>query len=182
MIPAQSNRNHVLHLIHELQKQPRLPKAAFTDLKSLLDGGLLTIKKRSLVFIISDFISAPGWERPLSLLHKRHEVLSVRLWDPREVDLPDIGPVWVEDAETGEQLYVDTHDPKFRTQFAAEVQRREAALNTTFHHVGVEPWSISTADDLVRAIARFAAVRKQYRHRRTESVPQLVHGSTNKWW
>ncbi len=71
-----------------------------------------SIKKRSLVFVLSDFISAPGWERTLSLLKQRHEVLAIRLWDPREVELPDVGPVWMEDAETGEQLYVDTHDPQ----------------------------------------------------------------------
>ena len=112
VIPAQSSRNHVLRLINDLLNQPRLPKAAFTDLKSLLEAGLMTIKKRSLIFVISDFISAPGWERPLSLLNQRHEVLAVRLWDPREVELPDVGPVWMEDAETGEQLYVDTHDPQ----------------------------------------------------------------------
>lgn len=97
-------------MLNDLLKQPHLPGAAFTDLKSMLDGGLLTIKKRSLVFILSDFISAPGWERSLSILKQRHEVLAVRLWDPREVELPDVGPVWMEDAETGEQLYVDTHD------------------------------------------------------------------------
>ena len=69
------------------------------------------------MFVISDFISAPGWERPLSLLNQRHEVLAVRLWDPREVELPDIGLVLMEDAETGEQLYVDTHDHSFRQRF-----------------------------------------------------------------
>ena len=69
IIPAKGGRSHVLHLIHELLKQPRLPKAAFTDLKAMLEGGLFSIKKRSLVFVVSDFISAPGWERALSLLN-----------------------------------------------------------------------------------------------------------------
>ena len=109
-IPARGGRIQVLRLINDLLKQPRLPRAPFTDLTPLLEGGLNAIKRRSLVFIISDFISAPGWERPLSLLNQRHEVLAVRLWDPREVELPDIGPIVMEDAETGEQLYVDTHD------------------------------------------------------------------------
>ena len=108
----------VLRLVNDLLKQPRLPRAPFTDLTPLLEGGLHAIKRRSLVFVISDFISAPGWERPLSLLNQRHEVLAMRLWDPREVELPDIGPIVMEDAETGEQLYVDTHDRKFRQRFA----------------------------------------------------------------
>ena len=109
-IPARGGRIQVLRLINDLLKQPQLPQAPFTDLSPLLEAGLHGIKRRSLVFIISDFISAPGWERPLSLLNQRHEVLAIRLWDPREMELPDVGPIIMEDAETGEQLYVDTHD------------------------------------------------------------------------
>src|SRR5437588_421000 len=106
-IPARSGRVQVLRLINDLLKQPQLPRAPFTDLSPLLQAGLGGIKRRSLVFVISDFISAPGWERPLSLLNQRHEVVAIRLWDPREVELPDIGPIIMEDAETGEHLYVD---------------------------------------------------------------------------
>jgi uncharacterized protein (DUF58 family) len=113
------------------------------------------------VFIVSDFICAPGWERALSLLNQRHEVLAVRLWDRREVELPDIGPVIMEDSETGEQLYVDTHDKKFRTRFAEAARRRETGLNEAFKHAGVDALSLSTEEDLVRAIVGFAALRKQ---------------------
>src|SRR5207244_3427310 len=98
-------------------KQPALDSAPFTDLSPLIQGGLGAIKQRSLIFIVSDFICAPGWERPLSLLNRRHEVVAVRLYDPGENDLPDIGMVLMEDSETGEQLYVDTHDKAFRRQF-----------------------------------------------------------------
>jgi hypothetical protein len=97
-------------------------------LAALLKGGLHSIKKRSLVFVVSDFISTPGWERTLSLLSQRHEVIAIRLWDPREMDLPDIGPIVMEDAETGEQLYVDTHDKKFRQRFREAAQQREACV------------------------------------------------------
>ena len=130
-IPARGGRIQVLRLINDLLRQPRLTHAPFTDLSPLLQGGLNAIKQRSLVFIISDFISAPGWERPLSLLNQRHEVLAVRLIDPREIDLPDIGPIMMEDAETGEQLYVDTHDRKFRARFAEAARQREAAVDRT---------------------------------------------------
>ncbi len=163
LIPARGGRMHVLRLINDLLKQPPLPRAPFTNLTPLLEGGLNAIKRRSLVFVISDFISAPGWERPLSLLNRRHEVLAVRLRDPREVDLPDIGPIIMEDAETGEQLYVDTHDRKFRAQFALATQRREAALSEAFRHAGVDMMSLSTEEDLVRAIVRFATLRQQRR-------------------
>jgi uncharacterized protein (DUF58 family) len=159
-IPARGGRNQVLLLINELLKQPRLPHAPFTNLTPLLEGGLNAIKKRSLVFIISDFICTPGWERTLNLLNRRHEVLAIRLWDPREAELPDIGPVIMEDSETGEQLYVDTHDKGFRRRFAEAARRREADLGQAFKHAGVDMLSLSTEDDLVRALVRFATLRQ----------------------
>ena len=162
-IPARGGRMQVLRLVNDLLKQPRLPQAPFTDLTPLLKGGLNAIKKRSLVFIISDFICEPGWERVLKLLHQRHEVIAVRLWDPREVELPDLGPIIMEDAETGEQLYVDTHDRQFRLKFQEAARLREAALNQAFKQSGVDVLSLSTGEDLVRAIVRFAMLRKQRR-------------------
>jgi uncharacterized protein (DUF58 family) len=162
-IPAKGGRVQVLRIVNDLLKQPQLPRAPFTSLAPLLEAGLHTIKRRSLIFIISDFISAPGWERALNLLNQRHEVLAIRLWDPREVELPDIGPIIMEDAETGEQLYVDTHDTKFRQAFQAAAQRREAALNEAFKRSGVDALSLSTEEDLVRAIVRFATLRQRRR-------------------
>ncbi len=162
-IPARGGRIHVLRLVNDLLKQPRLPKAPFTNLTPLLEAGLNSIKRRSLVFIISDFISAPGWERPLNSLTRRHEVLAIRLWDPREVELPDIGPIMMEDAETGEQLYVDTHDRRFRRRFQEAARRRAADLNEAFKRSGVDALSLSTEEDLVHAIVRFAALRQQRR-------------------
>jgi uncharacterized protein (DUF58 family) len=162
-IPARGGRNQVLLLASSLLKQPHLPHAPFTNLAPLLEGGLNAIKKRSLVFIISDFISAPGWERPLGLLSQRHEVLAVRLWDPREINLPDIGPVVIEDAETGEQLTVDTSDRKFRARFEEAARRRETMLAEAFKHAGVDMLSLSTEEDMVHALVRFASMRKQRR-------------------
>ena len=162
-VPARGGRLQVLRLIKDLLKQPRLSNTSFTNLKLLLEGALNSIKRRSLIFIISDFISEPGWERPLSLLNQRHEVLAIRLWDPREVELPDVGMIMMEDAETGEQLFVDTHDPKFRKRFAEVAKRREDELKTAFKRAGVDALSLSTEEDLVRAIVRFAKQRRQYR-------------------
>ena len=164
VIPAKGGRIQVLRLINDMLNQPQLPRAPFTDLKPLLDSGLYSIKKRSLVFIVSDFISTPGWEKPLNLLSRRHEVIAVRVTDPSEERLPDVGLVVMEDAETGEQIYVDTHDRKFRLRFEQASQKREAALTDTFKQAGVEVLSLSTEDDLVRAIVRFANARKQRAH------------------
>jgi uncharacterized protein (DUF58 family) len=162
-IPARGGRLQVLRIINDLLKQSHLAGGSTTDLRPLIQGALNTIKKRSLVFIVSDFISQPGWERPLSLLNQRHEVLAIRLWDPREIDLPDIGPVILEDAETGEQLYVDTHDRRFRARFKDAVKRREVAFIESARQAGVDILPLSTDDDLVRAIVRFAGLRKQRR-------------------
>jgi uncharacterized protein (DUF58 family) len=162
-IPARGGRLQVLRLVNDLLRQPAAPRSNTTDLAPLLLGGLHMVKRRSLVFVISDFISQPGWERPLSLLSQRHEVLAIRLWDPSELNMPDIGPVVMEDAETGEQLYVDTHDPRFRAQFHQAGLQREAQLNQAFQKSGVDVLSLSTEEDLVKAIVRFAALRKQRR-------------------
>jgi uncharacterized protein (DUF58 family) len=159
-IPARGGRNHVLRLIDDLIKHPRLTAAPFTDLTPLLETGQRAIKRRSLIFLISDFISAPGWERSLNALNRRHEVVAVRLFDPREVELPDIGPLLMDDAETGEQLYVDTHDRKFRRRFEEAARLRGMALKDAFARSGVEAVSLSTDDDLVRAIVRMAALRR----------------------
>ena len=162
-IPARGGKMQVLRLINDMLNQPRLSHAPFTNLKLFLNGALNSIKRRSLVFVISDFISEPGWEKPLSLLNQRHEVLAIRLWDPREVELPDIGVVVMEDAETGEQLHVDTHDRKFRQRFQDAAQQREAALSESFKRAGVDALSLSTEEDLVRAIVRFAKQRQKRR-------------------
>jgi uncharacterized protein (DUF58 family) len=162
-IPARGGRMQVLRLVNDLLKQPQLPRAPFTDLSPLIAGSLNAIKRRSLVFIISDFISAPGWERPLRLLGKRHEVIAVRLWDAREMQLPDVGPLILQDAETGEQMYVDTHDRRFRLRFEEAARKREAELDQAFKQAGVDVLPLSTEDDLVRAILRFAALRRSRR-------------------
>lgn len=162
-IPAGSGRNHLLRLIDDLLRQPRLSAAGLTDLGSFLEAAYRAIRRRSLVFIVSDFISSPGWERPLHLLAARHEVVAVRLFDPREVELPDVGPVIVEDAETGEQLYVDTHDAGVRRRFGEAAARREAELESAFGRAGVDAIALSTDEDLVAAIVRIAEARRRRR-------------------
>jgi uncharacterized protein (DUF58 family) len=161
VIPVGGGKLQVLQIINELLRQPKLQHAPATNLNTLLETALRTIRRRSLVFIISDFFSAPGWEKPLGVLTQRHEVLAVRLSDPRETQLPDIGPIIFEDAETGEQLYLDTHDKKFRKRFVDASQRREYDLNLAFRRAGVDVLPLSTEDDLVHEIVRFATMRKQ---------------------
>ncbi len=160
VIPARSGRPQVLRLINDLLCQPPLARAPLTELAPLLTAALHTVKRRSLIFLLSDFISAPGWERGLTLLNQRHEVLALRLSDPRERDLPDIGQVLLEDAETGEMLYVDTHDRRFRERFRAAAAQREAATVAALRRAGVDGLALSTDDDLVAVLVRFAALRR----------------------
>ncbi len=163
VVPVGSGRNHVLRLVEDLLRQPQLPSAPFTDLTPLLEQAHRSIRRRSVVIVLSDFISTPGWERPLSLLNGRHEILAVRLLDPREVDLPDVGAVILQDAETGEQLYVDTGDPHFRRRFREAADARESDVAAAFRRAGVEAVALSTEDDLVRAIVRMATMRHRRR-------------------
>jgi uncharacterized protein (DUF58 family) len=160
-VPARGGRLQVLRLVNDLLRRKPLAKAPFTDLTPLLTTALNALKKRALIFVVSDFICAPGWERPLTLLSRRHEVLAIRLWDRRETELPDMGVVLMEDAETGEQIYVDTHDKRFRERFRAAAEQRAQTLNETFKRAGVDVLALSTEDDLVQAIVRFAALRKR---------------------
>lgn len=163
LIPTRGGRNQVLRIVNDLLKQPRATHAPETDLLPLLGNGLNVIKRRSLIFIISDFISTPGWERLLSIMNQRHEVIAVNLFDPREYDLPDVGLIMMEDAETGEQIFVDTHDKRFRQRFADEARKRKETLTQVFKRTGVDVLPLSTEDDLVRAIIKFAELREQRR-------------------
>jgi uncharacterized protein (DUF58 family) len=164
-IPVGSGRNQVLRLVEELLREPRLEATPITELGALLEAAHRRIRRRSLVVLISDFIGEPGWERPLELLNRRHELLAVRLVDPREVELPNVGPVMMHDAETGEQLYVDTADAGFRRRFRAAADARQAAVEAALARARVETVTLSTDDDLVRAIVRMAHERRIRRRR-----------------
>jgi uncharacterized protein (DUF58 family) len=161
VIPARSGRRHVLQLLDRMQKRPAPKRRAPTDLRELLDVAAHTIRRRSLVFVVSDFISVPGWPRLLGVLAHRHEVVAVRVCDPLESELPDLGLLTFTDAETGEQLFVDTHDRGFRKRFAALAAKREDALRAAFAESGVDALELATDADLVDEIRRFMSLRKR---------------------
>jgi uncharacterized protein (DUF58 family) len=161
VVPARAGRRHVLHLLHRLLTRPARDLSAATNLRDLLRTAFQLIPRRSLVFVVSDFISAPGWSEPLAHLAQRHEILAVRLYDPLEMELPDLGLLVVQDAETGEQLFVDTHDRTFRARFTDAAERRETALRAAFADAGVDALELSTDGDLVDTLLRFAELRKQ---------------------
>ena len=161
VIPAKSGRRHVLHILHSMLTRAERTRSGATDLRVLLQTAFALVARRSLIFVVSDFMSAPGWQEALARLSLRHEVVAVRLYDPLEMELPDLGLVTVQDAETGEQVLVDTHDKRFRKRFAFIAEQREKALRTAFRQAGVDALELSTNDDLVDAILRFADLRKR---------------------
>ncbi len=160
VIPAGGGRRHVLHILQRMLDRPPPTRARGTDLREFLDAGARLIPRRSLVFVVSDFISVRGYADALARLAQRHEVIAVRVHDPLESMLPDLGLLTIQDAETGEQVFVDTHDRAFRKRFEQAAQRREAALRRAFVDAGVDALELSTDADLADAILRFAGMRK----------------------
>ena len=141
--------------------QPGNASGRQTDLAALLTRAEALLRRRSMVFVLSDFISAPGWSAPLGRLARRHEVLAVRLFDPLELALPDIGLLTVEDAETGEQLEIDTQDAGFRQRFEALASQHESRLREQLTQAGVDALELATGDDLLDALLRCVALRRQ---------------------
>ncbi len=168
--PSERERKQQLKLLQrqqQLQERPvskalpRTGNATATHLADLLQAAANLIKRRSTVFVVSDFISEPGWEHPLGTLSIRHEVVAVRLLDPLELDLPDLGLLPIRDAETGEQILVDTHDRGFRKRFVRIAAQREAELRESLARAGVDALELSTDGELIDAIARFTDLRKR---------------------
>jgi uncharacterized protein (DUF58 family) len=161
VIPARGGRRQVLHLLHRMSTRPEGARSRGTHLGDLLTHALSIVPRRSLMFVVSDFISEPGWGKALGHLAKRHETIAVRLYDPLERMLPDLGMVIVEDSETGEQLFVDTHDRGFRRRFGEAAERRENEVRDALVSAGVDALELATDDDIPGAIMRFADLRKR---------------------
>ncbi|WP_434802291.1 DUF58 domain-containing protein, partial [Paracidovorax cattleyae] len=132
-----------------------------TELHRLLDSAAPVLRRRSTVFVVSDFLSAPGWEKPLAQLAQRHDVVAVRLLDPLEMALPDVGVLHLRDPETGEHLTVDTRDRAFRQRFARLAAERETALRSALARAGADTLELATDDDLLDALVRFMELRGQ---------------------
>ncbi len=170
LMPPRASRLHVLELLQRMRApRPAAPDGAAspgaassgTALATLLNAAASTIQRRSLVFVVSDFISQPGWAEALARLSRRHDVVAVRLWDPMEMELPDVGLVTVQDAETGEQLFIDAADPAFRERYARIAQEQETALLQGLASSGADVLELATDDDLLAALMRFADLRRQ---------------------
>ena len=161
IIAPRCDRRHVLHLLHRLRHRPILGTVGPTKLEVLLGRAAETIKQRSTVFLVSDFISEPGWEKPLAQLAQRHDVVAVQVRDPLEHTLPDLGLMTMEDPETGEQVFVDTSDKGFRARFETLAAERDESLRKTFARLGVDRLTLATDQSLLNNLVRFSQARKR---------------------
>ncbi len=162
-IPARGGRLQLLQILSAIAQHR--PTQATTDLKQVLTDAGHVIRRRSLVFVVSDFISGEGWEKSLTTLAMRHDVVAVRLVDPLEMRMPDLGFMTFQDAESGEQLFVDTNSRDFQNRFAVLADARESALRGFFEKAGVDVLELGTEDDVLDALLRFADMRKQSQRR-----------------
>jgi uncharacterized protein (DUF58 family) len=166
VIPPRTGRDQILRITRDLTRPPATGKIGrTTDLSAMFRlAAATTVRRRSLIFLMSDFIGDPGWERDLTRLTHRHEVVVIRVVDPAELDLPDLGVILVEDAETGEQLLVDTSDPLLRSRLATQVGAREDAVAAAMRKAGVDAHRITTDQDLLAALV--SMVQRSGRERR----------------
>jgi uncharacterized protein (DUF58 family) len=163
LVPVGIGRAHLLRLVTCLRDEPRRDGAGRTDLAAALAQIRAFAQRRSLILIISDFLVPDGWQVALGPLAHRHEVVAVRLRDPREAEIPDVGLIAFEDPETGGQLVVDTGDRRLRERFAEAAAGQDERIRAELVRRGVDQLVLSTADDLGPALVRFLGARKYRR-------------------
>lgn len=157
-IAPKKGRLHILRLIREmLYYEPRRRR---TDLAAAIQYLNRVITRRAVVFLISDFLS-PDFTRPLAVAGKRHDLVAVPILDPREEMLPNVGIVTLEDAETGEQIEINTSDSTVRNAYAALEARRWDAMRKTLMSRGIDIITLRTNEDYIRALRAFFEKRER---------------------
>jgi len=159
-IPPKKGSRHVLRVIREILSFQ--PGRAGTDIAQALDYVGRVQAKRAVVFLISDF-QAEGFERALRVLGRRHDMIAVTIGDPRELSLPDVGLLELEDAETGEVVLIDTGDPEVRRQYERLGRETASKLAGIFRSMGVDQIEIRTGRDYVRDLIKFFKKRERRR-------------------
>ena len=159
-IPPKKGVSHVLRVIRELLGFE--PQQVRTDIAEALDYLGRVTTKRCVVFLISDF-QGEGFEKPMRVLGRRHDLVALTVIDPREVRMPNVGLVELEDAETGEIVLIDTGSIKVRTRYERLGRDRSGHLKELFASMGVDQIEISTGEDYVRDLVRFFLARERRR-------------------
>ncbi len=150
-IPPQKGKKHVLYIIRELLSfQPQSKK---TDIQGALQYLTNAIKKRCTTFVISDFISQ-DFSKSLVIANRKHDICALQIYDKRETTLPSVGLIKMKDAETDEDLWVDTSDKRVRQAYEKHWRERQETLKQYFNQSGVDSISIATDDDYVKALMK----------------------------
>lgn len=155
-VPPRKGRSHVLRVLRELLYHE--PQGTGTDIGMALGYLTRVIRRRAVVFVVSDFFGA-DYRKPLSVAGRRHDVVAVRIADPRERELPAVGYVELEDAETGDRIVVDTADPAFREAFDRESRTRREAAEKMFRSLKVDFVDIQTDEPYFDPLSRFFRLR-----------------------
>ena len=168
IVPAGTGRRHALRIGAELARpadaRPGVGRyGSTTDLAAMLDAAAKLARRRALIVVISDFIGDGDWGRSLLRLTPRHEVVALRVTDVADDELPDAGLVVIEDAETGEQLVIDSGDPLLRARLRAGVEERDARLAAGMRRAGVPIHRIGTDADLATALIEVIASTQRRR-------------------
>ncbi|MEV5560731.1 DUF58 domain-containing protein [Nonomuraea wenchangensis] len=157
VVPPGTSRRHALRIAAELERTATSGAGATTDLAAMLDAAGRLARRRALVVVLSDFIGEGDWERSLQRLARRHEVVALRITDAADDVLPEAGLIVVEDAETGEQLVVDSADPLLRVRLREAVDDREARLAAGMRRARVPVHRVDTDRDLGEALVEVVA-------------------------
>lgn len=160
VVPPRTGRRHTLRLLHTLQRAESDDRGP-TDLAGALRSAAGMLRRRHLVFVVSDFIAPSGWEGPLRELGRRHDAVAVWIRDPVEEALPDVGVVPVRDPETGAHCWIDTSDPRVRSAFAALVAARRARIEEAFRRAQVDHLELLTSESMVDPLVRFIMRRRR---------------------
>ena len=149
-IPPKKGRTHILHIIRELIDF--YPEDKQTNIEQALQYMTNSIKKRCTCFLISDFMDEHPFAHALAIANRKHDVVALRVYDPRENALPPVGMMFLTDAETGEQMWVDTSDKRLREEYARYMAEGEKELEGVFKRSGVDVAHIRSDEDYVRAL------------------------------
>lgn len=158
VVPARSGSGHIGALLAALAHRPADDDRG--DLPGAIDLLRRLTGRRGMVVVVSDFLGAPEWERPLRAVAHRHEVIAVEVIDPREVELPDVGLIAVVDPETGRRRLVDTGDEQTRDRYGALAAQRRTDLQHRLAAVGADQLTLGTDRDWVLDLVRFVASRR----------------------
>lgn len=155
-VPPKKGKAHVLRVVRELLYHK--PKGRKTDISVALEYLSRVTTRRSVVFLVSDFISS-DYEKALQIANKRHDIVAVTVTDPREEDLPNIGFMELEDAETGEIIVVDTSDTSVRNLFAKQTGEGKLARDKLFRSINMDYIDIHTDQSYIEPLIKFFRLR-----------------------